>query len=737
MDWAQIARGQDVLYRYSGAALTGLTFQSLVGGLGANRIVETLVRTGGLSPSAARRRLLQTLQHILQCTRHPDALRPPGSWKESTSDVAAEPSIEVQENGESGEGFVATVRVRLLHASVRRRILRLEREKPGYFDVDGWGIPVCDLDSAATIASFSASVIWLSLPRQGIWPKEQEVLDYIALWRYIGYLLGYPSKTAVERYASSTKQEEEKNSEGMALPYRDMFSAAEVASATGKSIIDPDFFVSPKRAKALFESLLIYEVEPSATSRLLARNILVSLANQPPVHVSVSMLAATTRWLIGRQLADALDVPTPSPYLYYSALAMGQCCFFAGMALLDRTYMTLSRYRLRLAGVWRGRLGRFNKKAYGIEESKDGGSKSTSGTNAEVLASADTAEIEAAIQSGQTGYWFGQTKIKRLKVFLWTFVVQSKAGLAGKPTKFDFEFVPKVTMVAPAVPEHPSYNICVNENAKMDAVIEGPDEGQAHLLENGDDDGDDDDDDQKKVGKGFRYNGFGRWLYRPSKSQNRSFSPKPENPGQYYEKGLQSNNIEVNAVDHARRIEYRNLRALLIVLILIMPPASVLAWYLGRWAWGVVLLTVRRASVSGNASAAAAANGAARLAADAADVANTAVDVLGESTSRLMTVTLSTIESLVLEMLEIFGRAVAFVDSIAAAIAAGFLGLSEPGFMLDNVKMKMKMNVNSNMNMNMNMTGPVLVHVREIVVQPMLAMWDHGVGNVAARRFGF
>ena len=33
VDWDQIARGQDCFYRYGGAALTGLAFHSLIGGM--------------------------------------------------------------------------------------------------------------------------------------------------------------------------------------------------------------------------------------------------------------------------------------------------------------------------------------------------------------------------------------------------------------------------------------------------------------------------------------------------------------------------------------------------------------------------------------------------------------------------------------------------------------------------------------------------------------------------------
>ena len=62
VDWEQIQRGQDAFYRYGGAAITGLAFQSLLGGMGAARVTETLARTGGFSPKVARGRLFETTQ---------------------------------------------------------------------------------------------------------------------------------------------------------------------------------------------------------------------------------------------------------------------------------------------------------------------------------------------------------------------------------------------------------------------------------------------------------------------------------------------------------------------------------------------------------------------------------------------------------------------------------------------------------------------------------------------------
>jgi hypothetical protein len=105
-DWVdreQIGRGQDVFHRYVGPSIIGLTFQSLLGGMSAGRGAETLARTGGFSVKVARRRLFATFQHVLDITHSIDSVKP------------------------GGIGFASSLRVRLLHAAVRRRIMQLGR----------------------------------------------------------------------------------------------------------------------------------------------------------------------------------------------------------------------------------------------------------------------------------------------------------------------------------------------------------------------------------------------------------------------------------------------------------------------------------------------------------------------------------------------------------------------------------------------------------------------------------
>ncbi|KAI4645255.1 hypothetical protein J4E93_006055 [Alternaria ventricosa] len=274
VDWDQIARGQDVFYRYGGPALTGLTFQSLLGGMGAARVVETLARTGGFSTKVARGRLFETTQHILQCTRTLDGLKP------------------------GGEGFASSIRVRFLHAAVRQRIIKLANERPSYFNVEEWGIPINDLDQIATIGTFSSTLIYLSFPRQGIFLRKQEIDDYLALWRYIGYLMGTPD----------------------------------------------EWLSTPTKAKAIMESLLYHEVDPSEMSKTMANNIIYALKEEPPTFSSADMLTASARWLNGNALCDRLGLKRVSAY-YWSLMA-GQCLFFIFYCYTYRLFPNADRRRI-------------------------------------------------------------------------------------------------------------------------------------------------------------------------------------------------------------------------------------------------------------------------------------------------------------------------------------------------------------------------------------------------------
>ncbi|PWY92172.1 hypothetical protein BO70DRAFT_424917 [Aspergillus heteromorphus CBS 117.55] len=278
VDWQQIKRGQEVFFRYGLPILNVLNFESLLGGMGSARVVETLARTGGFSADVVRRRLLETLQHVLQVSESLDAMKP------------------------GGVGQISSIRVRLLHASVRARILSLVKLRPEYYDVDKYGIPINDLDCIATINTFCTSVIWMGLPRQGIWLREQEVSDFLALWRLVAHYMGTPTEP----------------------------------------------FASQPTGRAIMESLLVSEIDPTDVGKILAQNIILGLENTAPAYASKEFMEAMARHLNGGKLADRLNIPRTN--MYYQALIYGYCFVVMGLAYgprlipkLDQTFIDFRR----------------------------------------------------------------------------------------------------------------------------------------------------------------------------------------------------------------------------------------------------------------------------------------------------------------------------------------------------------------------------------------------------------
>ena len=193
------------------------------------------------------------------------------------------------------------MRIRLLHAAVRQRILKLAEQRPEYYRTEEWGIPINDLDSIATIGTFSATLIWLSFPRQGIWLRDQEIKDYVALWRLIAHYVGTPTA----------------------------------------------YFETPAKAKAVMESLLLTEINPTETSKVLANNIIKSLEAKPPTFASRDFLFASARWLNGNELSDRLGLGRPS--LWYWALVAGQCIFYMSICYVYRSIPYLDRRKIAVS----------------------------------------------------------------------------------------------------------------------------------------------------------------------------------------------------------------------------------------------------------------------------------------------------------------------------------------------------------------------------------------------------
>ena len=89
------------------------------------------------------------------------------------------------------EGFAMTVRVRLIHAQVRRLLLQ-----SGQWRNDAWGAPINQCHMAGTNLMFSVGVLD-GLSRLGYRFDQVEREALVHLWRYAGYLLGVDSELLI------------------------------------------------------------------------------------------------------------------------------------------------------------------------------------------------------------------------------------------------------------------------------------------------------------------------------------------------------------------------------------------------------------------------------------------------------------------------------------------------------------------------------------------------------------
>ncbi|OOF92795.1 hypothetical protein ASPCADRAFT_174695 [Aspergillus carbonarius ITEM 5010] len=277
VNWEQLARAQRFFYRYAIANIVGFALQGFVAeNSAAPGVVEVLVRTGGFSTRMLLGRLLETFQWLIQVTHCIASIRP------------------------GGEGHIATIRVRLLHASVRQRILQLCRTRPDYFDIERYGVPVNTLDSVHAISIFCCNPMWLQLPKLGIQPTPDEVKDYIALFRYMGFLLGTPTS----------------------------------------------YFETVEKSKCTMESLLVHELWTTDTSRTVAFNFVECVTNLPaPFHISKAFIEAGSRWINGDELCDELELGKPGLLAYLSF--SGHCVLVVAMAWLQRRLPSLEELLIK------------------------------------------------------------------------------------------------------------------------------------------------------------------------------------------------------------------------------------------------------------------------------------------------------------------------------------------------------------------------------------------------------
>ena len=98
-----------------------------------------------------------------------------------------------------GDGWKLSVRIRLIHAQVRRLLNDSEE-----WDTASWGVPLSAAHTGFALTAFSAKL--LDHMRQiGARFNDEEAESFIAVWRYSGHLMGIPEAVLMRDRADALR----------------------------------------------------------------------------------------------------------------------------------------------------------------------------------------------------------------------------------------------------------------------------------------------------------------------------------------------------------------------------------------------------------------------------------------------------------------------------------------------------------------------------------------------------
>ena len=348
LDWEQVRQGQQVFLKHYGSAALGLLYVSLVGGFAAPKITKVLDATNYMTKhrDATWRRLNETFEMVVDCIDDDDSLscgnrgfnsvlkvrflhsrvrlnllgimrRPKNlgisesdndeegvgmcpfnqgfqsssqtfddrhaedmlnskslnctrSVPSSTDDVDSAGSTYLKGNKSESTSLNTSIMSDEIEVSTTEDkkcpvVLPAESRSVRKWDSEQYGEPINQEDMMVTLLSFSVSVLdTIEKTTLGGSLTRADEDAYIHLWRYIGYLIGVH-----EDYNPCTDKE---------------------------------------NACGLMESAVLHLLKPDDRSGELARHLLMSVANRPPLYFSYEMHSETARSLLGHELSDALGI---------------------------------------------------------------------------------------------------------------------------------------------------------------------------------------------------------------------------------------------------------------------------------------------------------------------------------------------------------------------------------------------------------------------------------------------
>ena len=165
VDLSSFAPGYRLFHRNTALVLAGMVAGVLVEGFTTN-IARSFFITGRLRDQGIRR-LKQNNRHMLEIFM-------PGGMERY------------------GDGWALSVRIRLVHAAIRRLLTR-----SGEWDIGELGTPISAAHVGFAASAFSARLLQ-HLGRLGASFDRKERESFMAVWRYSGYLMGVPETILFE-----------------------------------------------------------------------------------------------------------------------------------------------------------------------------------------------------------------------------------------------------------------------------------------------------------------------------------------------------------------------------------------------------------------------------------------------------------------------------------------------------------------------------------------------------------
>ena len=336
VDWPQIQRGINIFLAYLPASGCALYYRSLIGGFSIPKIVEVLIATRYLVPASMRRsQLNDDVQNETSSDdrkRTFERLMDTGGFMAccfAPTDAEAVPAASLRPGG---KGWKAALHVRVLHAKVRRSLL-----KSNSWNMNN-GVPINQEDLSATLLAFSVNVLLGIEFVAGRPLSEGDQRDYLALWRYLGWLLGVDTPEEVQRTRLEDQVKSSNPSDETLCP---LDPCGPCKFLDGQQSRHGDCIL---HSFATLESMILHLLHPTSESRQLVHHL---LSFNGRVHFRSEMC----RQFLGHPLSDNLGIAKGA-----NAMTAFMVYFFL-MSLRCYTNLAMTFPRLRQMMIrWHGAL---------------------------------------------------------------------------------------------------------------------------------------------------------------------------------------------------------------------------------------------------------------------------------------------------------------------------------------------------------------------------------------------